>query len=194
MTEQNRMLTAALYYARFGWQVFPLVPRGKVPMTAHGFMDATTDAAQIIEWWTKRPDANIGIATGERSGLFVVDIDGPAGEATLARLGWKVDRCVMAKTGLGFHLFFRHQPGLNNTAGIIGREGDSKERTGIDSRGDGGYVVAAPSIHPNGTEYRWERGLQDAPLGSLPLPILAEYERAVASVKPKKKKPTEAVV
>src|SRR5258708_4431274 len=57
-------LEYALAYARVGFAVFPCRPRGKEPITKHGFKDATRDEAQIRKWWTRWPDANIGIATG----------------------------------------------------------------------------------------------------------------------------------
>lgn len=84
---QHRNLDAALEYAKEGWPVLPL--RGKVPRTTHGVKDATRDAAQIREWWTKWPDANIGLATGKVSGRLVLDIDikkGKRGDESLRLL------------------------------------------------------------------------------------------------------------
>jgi len=73
----SRLGKWAVFYARMmGWAVFPLLPGTKIPMPgSHGFRDATNDVVQVIEWWTVTPDANIGIATGTISGLFVIDID-----------------------------------------------------------------------------------------------------------------------
>ena len=68
-------LEAALAYASWGWPVLPIVPNGKLPATAHGVHDATTDEATIRKWFTDREDLNIGIAAGSRSGLVVFDID-----------------------------------------------------------------------------------------------------------------------
>lgn len=65
---------AALLYASKGWAVFPLQPRGKEPLTAHGFKDATTEAHQVEAWWDMWPDANVGLACGA-SGFFVIDVD-----------------------------------------------------------------------------------------------------------------------
>ena len=73
MTELHR---AAIAYAKRGTAVFPLQPRGKEPATANGVKQATTDTAAIDGWWTAGPDLNIGIATGSRSGVWVLDIDG----------------------------------------------------------------------------------------------------------------------
>lgn len=74
-------VTAALEYAGRGWPVFPVEPRGKRPLTSHGVHDASTDTATITDWWKQWPDANLGLATGTASGLLVIDIDGPKGEA-----------------------------------------------------------------------------------------------------------------
>src|SRR5260370_16132888 len=87
---KNRMLKAALRYAKEGWPVFALhsvgpegctcgdsecSDEGKHPRTAHGFKDATTDTHIVRTWWKKWPNANIGIATGTESGIVVLDID-----------------------------------------------------------------------------------------------------------------------
>ena len=69
------MKDTAISYAQKGWAVFPLIPNSKKPLTTHGLKDASKDIRQIEEWWTKWPDANIGIATGAISGIDVVDVD-----------------------------------------------------------------------------------------------------------------------
>ena len=71
----NVFLQAALGYAARGWHVFPCHPRTKIPATTHGFKEATTDPEQIREWWQEDPAFNVAIATGELSGLFVLDVD-----------------------------------------------------------------------------------------------------------------------
>jgi len=76
----STMLDAALEYARHGIPVFPLVPKGKAPLTAHGFKDATDDEAKIRAWWTATPDANIGMPTGLVTRRSVLDEDKQAVE------------------------------------------------------------------------------------------------------------------
>lgn len=139
-------------YAALGLSVFPLQPKGKEPVTAAGCKQATTDLIVIDRWWSQAPDMNIGIASGSISGLFVVDIDGEAGEATvreLERANGSLPATVEAITGKGRHCYFRLSDGelIRNSAGKIG--------PGIDIRGDGGYVVAPPSVHPSGRRYEW---------------------------------------
>jgi hypothetical protein len=143
------MLRAALTLAARGFAVFPCRPRDKRPAVAHGCKAATRDVVDIQQWWHAMPDANIGIATGAVSNLFVLDIDGA--EPALARLEaehGELPQTVEAITARGRHLYFRHPGGeICNTAG--------KLADGIDSRGDGGYVLAPPSIHPDGRRYCW---------------------------------------
>jgi len=159
---------AALSYAAKGWRVFPLAPRQKVPLLSkhhggNGLHDATTDAETVAKWWTAYPDANVGLATGGPTGLYVVDVDGPEGEEALARFG-TVPEGPEAHTGKGRHLLFTHPDG-RNTAGKLGAK--------LDTRGEGGYIVAPPSIHPNGTAYRWARTPEEAPLPALPAGLVA---------------------
>ncbi len=136
---------AAWALAGLGWPVFPCVPGGKEPMTAHGCKDATTDRHQLAAWWDRWPRANVAVATGA---LVVVDVDGRAGDAALARFG-PMPATVTAVTGKGRHLYFAAPAGLvlGNTARRLGPE--------LDTRGAGGYVVAPPSLHPDGYRYAW---------------------------------------
>ena len=153
------MKDQALQYARLGLAVFPIRPRSKQPLTPHGFKDASKEPQQIEEWWNKWPAANIGIATGQVSdGLVVIDLDvdkdkGIDGRVTLreweAVHGKLPDETWLAITGRGgYHYFYRDTATVKNRAGLY---------EGIDIRGDGGYIVAPPSIHPNGHVYEWEQ-------------------------------------
>jgi hypothetical protein len=142
-----RLETAAVAYATNGWAVFPLKPGEKVPAVRHGVKEATTDVEQVRAWWQRNPDFNIGVACGEPSGIFVLDVDGEEGQDSLVNLGHGFPATLTASTPSGgFHFVFRHLPGLGNTAGTIGPK--------LDTRGDGGYIVVAPS-QVNGKEYRW---------------------------------------
>lgn len=137
---------AALELARAGFEVFPLAPRAKRPITSNGFYDATLDHNVITDWWTKHPHANIAIRPPE--GVIVLDVD-PRNGGSTADLGPLTDT-LMAKTGSGgLHLWFRH------SGPSAGRVGGCK---GIDIKKRGGYVVAPPSIHPSGDRYEWMPG------------------------------------
>jgi replicative DNA helicase len=149
-------------YAKKGWQTFPLKPHDKIPLVKWADV-ATCDTAMINGWFDNYPDANIGIACGSRSGIVVLDVDaGHGGYESLTRLIEKygaIPETSVSKTGSGGeHIFFKH-PGIEirNSAGKLG--------PGLDVRGDGGYVVAPPSIHPNGNSYEWA---VDAELAEMP--------------------------
>jgi len=159
----------AIDYALRGWAVFPLKPRGKVPLTEHGFKDASSSPHQVKVWWDEFPDANIGIACGA-SGLLVSDIDGEAGEASIASLPIMVGdpRPPEVATGRGRHLYFSSNgKRYKNRAAIL---------PGVDIRTDGGYVVAPGSIHENGTEYRFIYDGDPPPIPSWLEEILAPFE------------------
>ena len=142
------LLDAALWYARNGIPVFPCKPRGKEPLTPHGFKDATTDEVRISEYWGRSPDANIGIPTGAVTELLVVDCDprngGPVDRSSFVEMFGPVPETAEVITGSGGrHFFFRHSGGV--VPKMLAR--------GVDLKGDGGYVVAPPSIYPNGQLY-----------------------------------------
>lgn len=157
----SKMLDAALDYAAKGIPVFPVVPRGKNPLTAHGFKNATKDRKTLRAWWERSPAANIGIPTGHVSGVFVLDVDGEAGKQSLKNLESKFGALPttlkIITGGGGEHYFFQLPPNLDvsNSAGRLGQ--------GLDIRGNGGYVVAAPSLHASGQRYRKAEGSADKP-------------------------------
>ena len=151
---------AALEYAEAGLPVFPC-GRDKKPLTKHGFKDATTDQTTIKDWWSKWPDASIGMPTGSASGVWVVDIDLPDGPSSWGELlkgnGDLTTRKQQTGSG-GWQLFFKYNGAeIKNSAGKIG--------TNIDVRGAGGYVILPPSSHPSGNNYQWLEESQpiDAP-------------------------------
>ena len=159
----SSMGEAALVYAAQGWAVFPLKPREKRPLTEHGVHDATTNPEVIRAWWTRWPDANIGLACGA-SGLVVLDFDTDKddfqGGELLERLRREHPTTTARTGGGGMHLLFRQPEGveLGNSRGRLPR--------GVDVRGHGGYIVLPPSLHPNGEGYRWEP--ETPPPASLP--------------------------
>lgn len=173
---------AALFYASLGWAVFPLVPREKIPLLSkakggNGLKDASADPDVVTAWWSKYPDANIGLTTGGASGLVVVDVDGTDGESALALYGTLPDT-VESRTGKGRHLLFIGAPEIRNSAGKLGPQ--------LDVRAEGGYIVAPPSIHPNGGSYRWANGKHPGKLtpAALPESIAKRITGVVGSIQP----------
>lgn len=147
------LLAAALWYAELGLPVFPLRPRSKVPHPGtRGCLDASTDPDVIREAWQRRPESNIGLATGHL--VDVIDVDGPAGVKSWATLIG--DGALPPVLGVvstprpgGNHLYVA-ATGRGNKAGIW---------PGIDYRGGIGYVVCPPSRNAEGVSYRWHRRL-----------------------------------
>ena len=131
--------------AELGYPVFPVVPKGKRPLTPKGCKDCTTDFNLIADWANRYPDCNWGITC---TGLFVLDIDGDQGRASFARLESELGRlpdapCVT--TGRGFHLYFRKPAGdLKATV---------DKTLSIDIRTGYTYVIAPGSVHPSGAVY-----------------------------------------
>lgn len=163
----SRMELAAHELVACGFTVVPMEPRGKIPLTRHGWKDGTRSHEQVTKFWRQHRTANVGIVTGSHVELFVLDIDGPQGEAALALLG-VMPTTVQALTGKGRHLYFRTQPGMALRS-LVGRLGPQ-----IDTRGDGGMVVAPPSTHLSGRVYRWADGCSpdEAELAQLPQSII----------------------
>jgi RecA-family ATPase len=161
----HNLMEAALSYAAKGYLVFPCKPREKVPATKHGLKDATRDERTLREWWSENPEYNVAIRTGKESNLVVLDID-EGGEETLADRGLGVGTAVVI-TGKGFHAYYEH-PGFK-----VGNK--VKFLPGLDLKGDGGYVIAPPSIHPSGKVYEWEAGL-DAKVNEYPGWLTGEQE------------------
>lgn len=178
---KESMLSAALGYANRGWPVLPLhtvqngrctcgkadcSSPGKHPRTRNGLSDATTDEGQITAWFTRWTDANVGVVTGPASGLLAVDVDGEDGAKNLAALKSKYGEVstVTVRTGNGRHLLFRH-PGLNvkNSVGRVTPH--------VDVRAERAYIVAPPSIHYTGKQYRFEN--PNAELAEIPDWLLA---------------------
>lgn len=159
------LIEYAIAYAKRGWPIFPLKPLKKIPLTVRGFKDATTDSRTIHEWWARWPDANIGLPTGKISGIGVIDIDPRhGGDESLAWIIEKHGEIPLTPSvrtgGLGRHYYFKFDGKLRNSANQIAQ--------GIDTRGEGGYVVAPASTHESGNQYAWEDDSELLPLADLP--------------------------
>jgi hypothetical protein len=158
---ENVNLKLALTYARKGWHVFPVHSirngvcscgdsecerPGKHPRTKHGLNDASKDEKQVSQWWQETPDANIGIRTGEISGISVLDIDPRHGGFESIKAFSVPDTLVSKTGGNGQHHIFKYDEKIPNVVGF---------KPGLDFRSNGGYIVAPPSNHISGNEYLW---------------------------------------
>lgn len=177
-------LAAALSYAARGWPVFPVhsIRRqgtlctcgrrdcgspGKHPRTENGLKDATTDERTIRGWWQRWPDAGVAIATGR--GLVVVDIDvhkgGDDSYVDARRALGDVPDTVEVITGSGGRHVYLSAP-----EGVAVRCSAGQLGPGLDVRGDGGYVVAPPSLHASGRRYQWESSGDPDEVAIAPMP------------------------
>jgi putative DNA primase/helicase len=175
-------LDDAMGLAVRGWKIFPLhtplgadrcscsrgatcANNGKHPRTEHGLRDATASPTEVGTWWTRWPDANIGLPTGDVA--TVLDVDPRHGGDDALRLlqdthGPLPETWRVLTGGGGAHIYFQPVPGLRNSSSLLG--------PGLDIRGVGGYVVAPPSSHPSGRQWEWEIGFgpDEVPLAPMP--------------------------
>ncbi len=155
------MLSAALAYADRGIPVLPLhTPDpvgacscgrrrcdrpGKHPRLPHGLTEASTDPRRLEMWWSRWPDANIGLRTGVVMDVADVDTD-DGGHALRLLVGGAMPVGPLVRTGGGGWHLWLHPIGYGNRVRLL---------PGVDWRGAGGYVVAPPSLHARGTAYTW---------------------------------------
>lgn len=177
-TSTNQLLEAALTYARRGWRVLPLHTPiwksptivaqykddppgpycscgktscgaiGKHPRTGHGVKDATVNETQIRQWWKQWPNANVGIATGEESGIVVLDIDPRNGGKDSDLPGVNTLHALWcASGGGGTHIYIKARTAFPKKPNF--------PSPGIDFQADKAYVIAPPSLHVSGERYLW---------------------------------------
>jgi len=160
---EKSFLGEALRYADMGLSVIPIIPGQKRPLVKwQQYQTQRATKEQIIEWWTNTPSANIGIVTGDVSDVFVVDIDTEEGQQNLLQYGFEIVDCPTVITPRnGQHLYFKN-PSQKITigAGII---------SGTDFRGNGGFVVAPPSVNGSGKRYVWQKPFDRDALADLPI-------------------------
>jgi hypothetical protein len=155
-------------YCAAGWSVVPLRRHDKRPLIDwERFQDERASPATVAEWYRRWPEANVGVVTGQISNLVVLDVDpqhgGDASSEHLERRFGPLPVTVAATTGGGGRHFYFAHPGrlVRNRTGLA---------PGIDVRGDGGYIVAPPSVHPSGRRYAWVPGRSPAEMAPAALP------------------------
>lgn len=172
---QVSLMGEALKYAAGGWPVFPCNPQTKAPYLlcdrdaddepikgTGGFHKASIDPDVIRGWWERWPNAMIAAPTGKAIGAWVLDIDNDAAFASVeSDLGLPATRT--SRTGKGRHLFFAY-----DDADPVRNAQQPDGLPGTDIRGDGGYVILPPSMHPCRVRYTWQRD-EDASEASIAL-------------------------
>lgn len=159
-------LETVLRMATRGFRLFPVAARSKRPLIEEWPERATSDAEILHAWLQEYPGCNWGLACGPDSGVFVLDVDGDEGAASLRGLGEDHEQewrdTLSAETARGFHFY------LCYPANAVIRNSASKLAPGLDVRGEGGYVLVPPSVHPSGAIYRWAREGEDEQIRPAP--------------------------
>src|SRR5918994_256767 len=156
----------AAEYRRLGWSPIPIKPRSKEPnlreLRPYLTRKATQEELGAWSW------SGVGIVTGPVSGVLVLDVDGPEGEAELKKHGHPATPTARTARG-GLHLYFRH-PEQHVRTGI-------RVAPGLDVKASGGYVVAPPSVGENGKPYEWIIPPEEAELAEPPEWLMRLLER-----------------
>ena len=157
------MLDYALKYHEMGLSVIPIRPDKKPYIKWVDYQKRHATPDEIRHFWKQSPDAMLGIVTGEISGVFVIDCDSEdAYQAIQEHLPDNLITCI-AKTPRGYHLYFLmpKDKTISNAAGIM---------PGVDIRGEGGYIIAPPSVNGTGKGYAWLDGLGIDEVSPAPCP------------------------
>ena len=161
----NMLIKTALDYAEENnFSIIPLQKNKKPFIQWTEFQHRKATADEIKSWWDKWPSAMIGIVTGQISGLFVVDCDTQQGYETVQELLPDSLQTPIARTPRnGWHIYFQYPPDSNMTV-------QAAVMPGVDYRGEGGYIVAPPSMNGNGKGYEWLEGLSLNECPAAPVP------------------------
>ncbi len=163
ISPSNNLLQAALNYANSGFSVIPIMPDKKPFIKWEKYQTHRATEEEIRQWFSKWPNAMIGIVTGQISRLFVIDCDTVDGYNSIEKLLPDSLEIPTARTPRGgWHFYFKYSEDSDFTtkAGIM---------PGVDIRGEGGYIIAAPSVNAEGKSYTWQISIADiTELPSLP--------------------------
>jgi hypothetical protein len=163
-----------LRLAARGWPLLPCVTRDKMPLINNWRKRATVDSQTLTQWLKRWPQCNWAAVTGPRSRFFVLDVDGQPGEDAIHRFsidGKALPDTLSVGTARGRHLYFVYsrETGINNSV--------SRLSEGLDIRGEGGYVIVPPSVHPTGVAYKWLADFDQTPIAEAPIWLLEELQQ-----------------
>ena len=166
---QPTLLDRARSYLSRGFSIIPVIKGTKRPALSSWkeFQERRVTDEEVNAWFGNGSRNGIGIVTGVISGIAVVDLDSP--EAVAFAKAHDFPPTPLVKTGKGYHAYYRYSAGVRNFQ-------KRDDLPGIDLRGDGGFVVAPPSVHVSGNRYQWVegKGLDDLPMAELPSKIMAQ--------------------
>ncbi len=174
-TKETTYEHAQRYVTELGFSVIPL--SGKKPTTKWTeYQRRKPTEEELEEWFLKGDNHNVGIVTGKISGIVVVDFD--TEKALEVAQEHNFPETPIVKTGRGYHFYFKYRDGIRNS---------QKMGNGIHLRGEGGYVVAPPSIHPETqAEYKWVEAPGKVPFAELPQMVLKELQKVPSLQRPLK--------
>jgi hypothetical protein len=164
---ENNLLVSALKYTQMGFSVIPIFAGDKKPsyIKWEPYQKEKATTEQIKEWWSKWPQANIGIVTGEISDLCIIDADSKEAIERIEQILPDNTICPIASTPRGGrHYYFRYTNGLTNKANVFEK---------IDVRTKGGYIVAAPSRNNGSGQYEWLVEVESFNLFQMPSNLLS---------------------
>jgi archaellum biogenesis ATPase FlaH len=162
------ILDFAKEYAARGFSIIPLKKRSKEPAIIwKTYQNRRFDEHSIQYWFGNHSDYNIGIVTGKISGIVVVDLDSEEAVKFSKENNFPITPTV--RTGKGYHMYFAYPKDRD-----VGNFQKRDDLPGIDLRGEGGYVVAPPSIHASGKKYEWMGEGLEIPFAELPQILLAD--------------------
>lgn len=159
--EAKPLLKAALWYQEQGYSVIPVRKDKKPFVKWEKYQTEKADSDQIQARWREWPSANIGLVTGEISGIDVVDCDSEKGRDALNEFLPDSLMMPISKTPKGWHYFFEHSPGLSNGVRVI---------TDCDIRTTGGYAIVPPSKNGEGKAYAWMQDLKITDINPVRMP------------------------
>lgn len=159
------MVVEAIKYFEANFSIIP-VSRAKKPIIRwRKYQEQRASNAEILNWFGANTRNCIGIVTGPLSNLTVVDTDNENGIKVISDMLPFGFNCPKVRTPRGgVHFYFQYEPRLRNQQGII---------PGIDVRSEGGFVVAPPSIGPNGNGYEWIEPIGDTGVPKIPEEVVS---------------------
>jgi hypothetical protein len=179
--KMNPLLDAALKYRDMGFSVIPVMPGEKKPLIKwESFQKTKADVKMITSWWSRTPNANVGIVTGKISNLFVVDLDKYKDQYDdELSMQFFPDSLITPSASTpqeGEHLYFSYPDNFE----ISGR---ADEEIAIDFRAEGNFIVAPPSMNGNGRLYQWRNSIFDTALSFVPNPYLEYIKEYISTYK-----------
>jgi DNA repair protein RadA/Sms len=184
---QGRLPSEICAAAARGWRLLPIRARDKLPLVKAWPQAASSDLGQLEAWAGQFPACNWGVATGPGSGVFVLDVDGNPGRASLKAYqerGFELPETLTVTTGKGRHLYFQWPQGavIKNSAGQLAH--------GLDIRVNGGCAVIPPSVHFSGKRYAFvnpDAAIAEAPEWLLSLLMEPAHGPRLVSSQPEEK-------